>query len=110
MTALGAAAFCTGEFIPVGFKGSLEMTVTAGVASAETVSQLAATKERRTSVTLTPHAGNASPLTSLDTCPAGSAASQVKYESTTSAAKTTLTLRLPYGDGKDTADYAYETE
>lgn len=111
VTALGTASFCHTGFIPVGFKGSLVMTVASGVGSADSVTQLASTKEVRTSVTLTPGAGNASPLTAEDTCPAGTP-SQVDYRSATNGAdggtKTLLTLRLPYG--KDTADYTYEAD
>jgi flagellar capping protein FliD len=101
-------AFCKTGFIPVGFKETVEMTVNAGVGSADTVSQLATAKERRSSETLTPGTNNSSPLTAQATCPAATATTQVKSTASSVAAKATITLRLPYG--KDEADYTFEAQ
>ncbi len=103
VTAYAVAAFCKTGFIPVGIKETAVITVNGGVGSVESVSQLATTRERRTSETFTPGANNASPLTAQTTCPATTGSEQVKYDVRANAGKTVLVLRLPYGKGM--ADY-----
>ena len=105
VTTYGTATFCKSSFIPVGIKETVEMTVTAGVGSLDTVTELAMTKERRTSSTFTPGANDTSPLTAHTTCPSATASAQVKYEVKNVAAKTVLVVRLPYA--KDEADYTF---
>jgi hypothetical protein len=104
VTAYGSDKFCKSEFVPVGFKETVDLAVAAGVGTADAVLQLEMTKERRTSSTLTPGANGASPLTAQDTCPASTTTEQVKYESTTTGGKTVLILRLAYGKDSE-ADY-----
>lgn len=108
VTAFGTAAFCKSDFIPVGIKETVQMTVTGGVGAADIVSELAMTKERRASVELTPGANDASPLTLKTTCPASTTSDQVKYEMRSTTAKTVLVLRLAYA--KDEADYTFEKQ
>ncbi len=109
VTAFGTAAFCKNGFIPVGFKETGVMTVNGEVGSFNSVLQLAATAERRTSATLTPGVNNSSPLTEQTTCPVTSASDQAAYEVRKNVAgKTVLVLRFPYA--KDRADYRFELQ
>lgn len=109
VTTYGTAAFCKNTFIPVSIKETAEMTVIGEVGTADTVSQLATTAPRRASITLTPGANNATPLTEQITCPVTTGSQQVKYDArTNAAAKMVLVLRLPYGKGE--ADYRFEKQ
>lgn len=109
VTTYGTASFCKSGFIPVGIKETAQLALNGTVGTIDSVSQLAATKEHRSTSMLTPGADDASPLTAQTTCPETAGTAQVKYEVRTNAAgKTELVLRLPYA--KDEADYVLEKQ
>jgi len=105
VTDLGSVGFCKSTFIPIGFRGSIDLTVTGTTATMETVTDIApSTRERRT-LSLTTTATNTSPLTAAETCPTTGAPGNVFYSSSVQGGKQTLALVLPYGKG--TALYTY---
>jgi len=107
VAALAPQTFCQTKFVPTGFKETLELTVAAGVGTAETVTTVAGGATRHRTSTLTPAPADKSPLEAAPTCPAGAPA-PVPYASTLTNAKQELVMRLPYGKGE--ALYRYEKQ
>ena len=108
VAALATQTFCQTKFVPTGFKETLSLTVDAmGVATAETVTTVAGGATRHRTSTLTPSAGDKSPLQAASTCPAGATA-PVPYVTTLANGKQELVMRLPYGKGE--ALYRFEKQ
>jgi hypothetical protein len=100
VAALGTQSFCQTRFVPTGFKETAELTVDAqGVGTAETHTNIGGGGSRRRTTTLTPSAGNTSPLQATSTCPIPGTA-PTPYFSGVVAGKQQLVLRLAYGKGE----------
>lgn len=100
VSALAPANFCQNQFIPTGFKQTLDLTVAAsGVGTLQTVTMIAMGGERRRTSTLTPGAGNTSPLEAAATCPAGNSGA-TRYTSAVANGTQFLIMRLGYGQGQ----------
>lgn len=107
VAALAAPNFCQTKFVPTGFKETLELTVAGGVGTVETATSLAGGGTRHRTSTLTPAAGDKSPLEAAPTCPPG-APTSAGYASALVNGKQELVLRLPYGKGE--ALYRFEKQ
>jgi hypothetical protein len=99
VTALGSLAFCRNQFVPTGFRETLELTDGTLAFVVQAVADVATLPRRRTTSTFTPFPGDTSPLTAREICPESKGATGVQYESVTDNGKTRLTLVLPYGRG-----------
>jgi hypothetical protein len=98
VTAWATSNYCQARFIPVGMRETMELTVDGGVATAETVLQLAGTGPRHRTATIVPGAKDSSPAQVTSTCPVG-APGQVRYHSSIVNGKHRLSVVLPYGAG-----------
>lgn len=105
VAALAKPTFCQTMFVPTGFKETLDLTVAAGVGTAETATNLAGGGTRHRTSTLTPTPADKSPLAAASTCPAA-APTSAPYASTLVNGKQELVLRLPYGKGEALYRYA----
>jgi hypothetical protein len=109
VAALGSATFCQGTFIPVGFKETVDVTVTGGTATLESVFEIGGPPTHHRSATITPGAGDTSPATSQATCPTLGATGNVRYTSRLNAGgKQVILALLPYGAGA--AIYRFEKQ
>jgi len=107
VAALAPQNFCQTKFVPTGFKETIDLTVAAGVGTAETVTTIGGGATRHRTTTLTPAATDKSPLQAASVCPVGAPAS-VPYATNLVAGKQELVMRLPYGKGE--ALYRYEKQ
>jgi hypothetical protein len=106
VTALGSPTFCQNQFVPISFKGTMELTVTGNIATAQTAIKIGTNNTRHRTWKLDPGEANASPLTETQTCPSGDAA-KVDYQTGLGTGGIqVLTLRRPYGNGYALYRYA----
>lgn len=102
--AIGGPAFCKNAFVPTGFRETVELTVSAGVGTAESAMEIGTTGLHHRTRTLTPGANDTSPAVMTPVCPA-SAAVTVRYESAVASGRQRLVVLGAYGSG--TAVYTY---
>jgi hypothetical protein len=84
------------------------MVAAGGTFAAESISEAAPAAPRRRTLTLTPGAGDTSPMQIADICPADKAAGPAGYASMVVGGKQQLLLRLAYGKGE--AIYTFEKQ
>ena len=100
VAALGTATFCQTQFVPTGFKETVEMTVAGGVGTLQSVVEIAGFPPRHRTSTLAPGPGDTSPAKGQPTCPTLGAEGNLAYASRLSpGGKQVVVALLPYGKG-----------